>query len=182
MEFDPIFSEADIHHTLAILLKEENVGNVHIEFPLPTNPNELWMQVERFRKVSFKREYYRADVCIIQELEPKLIAEIRWMPALYLPIAFSKRWKLFPEHDIERAEEKLAEYRRLNNIAMPDWYMNKLLRNIGKFLDILRGYENIQGYFCILDELCPSINKQLNDKIKEFDIPTNFRILASYIE
>jgi len=24
---------------------------VHTEFPLPTNPNELWMQVERFGKV-----------------------------------------------------------------------------------------------------------------------------------
>jgi hypothetical protein len=60
--------------------------------------------------------------------------------------------------------------------------MNKLLRNIEKFLDILRRYENIQGYFCVLDELCPSIDKQLNDKIKEFDVPTNFRILACHIE
>jgi len=182
MEHDPFFTESDIHHAFANLLEKENVGNVHVEYPLPLDPDKHLEQLKRFGQVSFGRGYYRADICILKEIEPRLIAEIRWEPALFLPIAFLKKRKLLPMQEIKRVEEKLIEERRLNDLAISDRHMNKLLRNIEKFLDILRRYENIQGYFCVLDELCPSVDKQLNDKIKEFDVPTNFRILACYIE
>jgi len=182
MERDPFFSEADIHHAFATLLEGENVGNVHVEYPLPLDPDKYLEQLKRFLGVSFGREYYRADICILQGIEPKLIAEIRWVPALFLPIAFLKKCKLLPAQEIKPVEEKLIEKRKLNNLAIPDWHMNKLLRNIGKFLDTLRRYEKIQGYLCVLDELCPSVDKQLNDKIKKFNVPMNFHILARYIE
>jgi len=120
-------------------------------------------------------------VCILHEETPRLVSEIRWMPALIPPFQFL-------DGQLEKvrfATEKLAKMRERHDKAIPNWYSNKLLRNLEKFLDVLRRYRKnyqIDGYLCVIDELCPSIDKQMREKIKRFSAPDNFHLCVNYVE
>ena len=174
-------SESDIHHSFASLLENENVGSVHTEFPIPLEPDQLWAQIERFGKVSFGKGYYKADICILDEGEPQLVSEIRWMPAL-IP----------PHHLLDQtytnfglAQKKLYRIRKRYEEGIPRWYIDKLLRNFEKFLEVCRRYQedyHTEGYLCVFDEQCPSIDEQLRKEIEGFKLPDNFHLLADYVE
>lgn len=177
------FSESDVHHALASSLESENLSHVHLEFPISLEPSDLWAQVEKFGKVSFGKGYYRADMCILHEEKPRLISEIRWMPALIPPFQFLDGH--FRREQVQSATEKLAKKRERYDKGIPNWYSKKLLRNLEKFLDVLRRYEKdyqLDGYLCLIDELCPSIDKQLSEKIKIFSAPDNFHLCVNYVE
>jgi len=175
------FSESDIHHALVSSLESESISHVHVELPIPLEPSDLWAQIERFGKVTFGGGYYRADVCILHEEIPRLISEIRWVPALIPPFQF-----LDAQHEKVRfAAEKLAKMRKKYDKTIPNWYSKKLLRNLEKFLDVLRRYRKdyqLDGYLCVIDELCPSIDKQLSEKIKRFSVTDNFHLCVNYVE
>ena len=174
------FSESDIHHALISSLEKEKVKQIHVEFPLPLDPSDLWKQIERFGQVTYGKDYYRADVCVFDEekMTPELVAEVRWIPALIPPFQF------LPSKDEKtlRAIEKLTQNRKRYDKAIPNWYSKKLLRNLDKFLNILNIYAEMSGFFCVLDECCPSIDKQLPEKIKGFDIPDNFHLCVDYVK
>jgi len=172
------FSESDVHRALANLLDIENVGSVHVEFPMPLEPDKFWVQIERFGRVTYAKGYYRTDVCILDKDVPRLISEVRWMPALVPPFQFlNEQTELF-----HIAQGRLVETRKRYEQLMPRWYSSKLLRNFEKFLEILRRYPKIDGYFCVLDELCPNIDEQLRKELERFHIPNNFCLCASYVE
>ena len=175
------FSESDIHRALANLLEKERVGHVHVEFPIPLDPNELWGQIEKFGKVAFRKGYYRADVCVLVEEIPRLISEIRWMPALIPPFQFLNK----QNEKVKLAQEKLKRTRKKYEIAIPRRYADTVSRNLGKFLEVLKRYGQyygLEGYLCVIDELCPSIDRQLRKEIERFDVADNFHLLADYIE
>lgn len=184
----PFLSEADVHHTLATLLEREKIGDVHIEFPLPMDPSRLWEQIEWFGRVGLGKGYYRADICVLEGATVRLIVEIRWMPAILLPIEFLENIIGTSTEQHKLARERLDKVRRRYAKAAPQWYRDKLLRNIDKFLDLLRKYgeehEEVRGYLCILDELCPSIKEQVSNWLAKLNIPLprNFHVLANYVE
>ena len=41
---------------------------------------------------------------------------------------------------IHRAQERLVRMRTRYSKRIPRWYINKLLRNLGKFLEVLKRY------------------------------------------
>lgn len=148
---------------------------------MPLETEKFWAQIERFGKVTFGEKYYRADLCILDVDVPRLISEIRWMPALIPPMQFLNE----QDEKVQIVREKLEKLRKRYAEGIPRWYSKKLLRNFEKFLDVLKIYNKdykVDGYFCIIDELCPNIDEQIKKEIEGFDIPDNFHLLVNYIE
>lgn len=174
-------SESDIHRHLANLLEKEKAGQVHLEFPMPLDSSKFWSQIQKFRKVTFHRGYYRADICVLVERTPRLISEIRWMPALFPPFQFLKR----QDEKVKIAQEKLEKKRRRYQKGIPRWYISKVFRNLEKFFEVLHRYRQdseIDGFLCVIDELCPNIDQQLEKEISRFKAPDNFHLLVGYIK
>ena len=55
--------------------------------------------------------------------------------------------------------------------------------NFEKLSEVLRRYRDyhLDGYLCVIDELCPSISTQLSKEIERFDVPDNFLFIADYV-
>lgn len=193
-------SEADIElHLAHKLLNKLPAASVHIEFPMPFEierfSNELWA----WGRVKMT-EYIKPDIVVIDPLEPRpyLFAELKFTPIYwsYVPIYLALEKKLDKEavEEVKKALKRTINF--LQRVRQEDpspqdiektyFGVDKRGRTkVEKLIGMLNDFERkegnvVSGYLCVIDEIYPNIEEILQKAVKEYNPPSQFRILAQH--
>lgn len=190
-------SEGDIqlHFAHKLLEKLRFPTYVHIELPIPIDIEDFQWDFYFSGRPKRKR---KKGTCIItdivvknvDDLIPLIIAETKYYPFQWnlIPIMEAVEGKVSQETK-ERAKINLQ--REISRIETWEKYgptqsdLKYFLRNVDKIVQIIRSFEEqqnelVHAYFCVIDEIYPNLKRKLEDEIKKYNPPNQFKLLVEH--
>jgi len=193
-------SEADVEsHLTHKLLGKLPSWTVHTQLPIPLEIERLSRELFVGGRIAMKK-CIKPDIVIIDPLVPELyvVTELKFTSIYwgYLPFYLALEKEL-DEEAIEELKKGLrrsidylarvrAEKPTQQDIEKTYFGKDKQGRtNIGKLIGILNDFEKkekeiVAGYLCVIDEIYPNIQEILQEAIKKYNPPSQFKILAEH--